>query len=428
MRNLFLTSVAAAALVAASMTASLAQRSEPGERPGGASSHPQSSPAGAGGDQRGRSPAQTQRAPEQGAPKAAPNGRDRATTGATGSEGRQQPGAPKGDRLDGAQKQPGAQPGADHPGKARGEERSQGAQPDNGAKNRQPSGTPAPSAQTGKPEGQKAGQPARSGASTEKKNERSTTGQSPAGTDANRSDQGRDERRGRTNPPAAGEQGRTGQTTNPSTTREDRAGTRDNRAGSQQETRTSTSSSTQVKPEVQSRFTDVISRQKVRTETNVNFSVSIGAAVPRSVRTYDVPREIVEIDPAFRGKRYMVVRDEIVIIEPRSQKVVAVVPRSGRTTTGTTTSTTRQSTSSRIQLAPEQRRMIRETVITQSAPRCEQVEITVGHDVPRSIDLRMFPEDIVRDIPEIRSYRFCVRNDEVVVIDPSEYRIVEVIE
>ena len=424
MRNLFLTSVAAAALVAASMTAGLAQRSEP-DRPGGASSHPQSSPAGAGGEQRGRSPAQTQRAPDQGAPKAAPNGRDRATTGATGSEGRQQPGAPKGDRLDGAQK-PGAS-GADHPDKAREGKTSQGAREDNRGKDRQKSGTSqmnrdsgsnAPSAQSGKPEGRKSGESARS---NEKKNERSTTGQTPSGSEMNRTDQRREERSGRTNPPTAGEQGRTGQTTSPSaTTREDRAGTRQDR--------TSTSSSTQVKPEVQSRFTDVISRQRVRTETNVKFSVSVGAAVPRSVRTYDVPREIVEIDPAFRGKRYMVVRDEIVIIEPRSQKVVAVLPRSGRATTGTTSATTRQSTSSRIQLAPEQRRMIRETVITQSAPRCDQVEITVGHDVPRSIDLRPFPEDIVREVPEIRSYRFCVRNDEVVLIDPSEYRIVEVIE
>jgi hypothetical protein len=418
--------------MAASMTASVAQRSEQGERPGGASSHPQSSPAGAGGEQRGRSPGQTQRAPDQGAPKSAPADRDRATTGATGSEGRQQPGAAKGDRLDGAQKQPAGQPGAagaDRSDKARDEKASQGAREDNRGKDRQKSGASqmnrdsgsnAPSAQSGKPEGRKSGESART--TNEKKNERSTTGQTPSGTEMNRTDQRREDRSGRTNPPAAGEQGRTGQTTSPSaTTREDRAGTRQDR--------TSTSSSTQVKPEVQTRFSDVISRQKVRTETNVNFSVSVGAAVPRSVRTYDVPREIVEINPAFRGKRYVVVRDEIVIIEPRSQKVVAVVPRSGRTTTGTTTSTTtRQSTSSRIQLAPEQRRMIRETVITQSAPRCDQVEITVGHDVPRSIDLRMFPEDIVRDIPEIRSYRFCVRNDEVVLIDPNEYRIVEVIE
>ncbi len=392
-------------------------------------------PAGAGGEQRGRSPAQTQRAPDQGAPKSAPADRDRATTGATGPEGRQQPGAPKGDRLDGAQKQPAGQPGAagaDRPGKARNEQRSQGAQPDNRAKDRQPSGTSemkkdpgsrAPSAQTGKPEGQKAGQPARSGASTEKKNERSTTGQSPSGTDVNRSDQGRTGRtQERANQRGAGEQDRAGEA--PSG-RSDR----DNRTGSRQDSTTTTRASSNVPPQVQSRFTEVIERQRVRPVNDVNISVSVGAPLPRSVRVYDVPRDVVEIYPEFRGKRYTVVRDEIVVIEPRTNKVVAVLPRSGRATTGTTTSTTtRQSTSSRIQLAPEQRRMIRETVISQSAPRCDQVEITVGHDVPRSIDLRMFPEDIMRDIPEIRSYRFCVRNDEVVLIDPNEYRIVEVIE
>jgi hypothetical protein len=42
--------------------------------------------------------------------------------------------------------------------------------------------------------------------------------------------------------------------------------------------------------------------------------------------------------------------------------------------------------------------------------------------------VRTFSDEIVREVPEIRSYRFCVKENEVVLVDPNEYRIVEVID
>jgi len=121
-----------------------------------------------------------------------------------------------------------------------------------------------------------------------------------------------------------------------------------------------------------------------------------------------------------------VVRDEIVIIEPSTHKVVTVIQRSGRSTTGAAPSTT---SSSRLQLAPEKRRMIRETVIKeQAAPRCSDVQMQVGTEVSRSIRLNPFPEEVVREVPEIRSYQFCIKDNDVVLVDPGEHRIIEVLD
>ena len=199
-------------------------------------------------------------------------------------------------------------------------------------------------------------------------------------------------------------------------------------AGSRRDTQGSTSSSVSVTQEQQTKITEVISKQKVQPVTNVNFSVSVGAPVPRSVRAYDLPREIVQINPEFRGKKFVVVHDEIVIIEPRTYKVVAVIPRSGRSTTGTSTSV-RQTTSSKLQLAPEKRRIIKEIVLKErQMPRCEDVRLSVGEELPRTIEVRTFSDEIVREVPEIRSYRFCVKDSEVILVDPTEYRIVEVID
>jgi hypothetical protein len=58
----------------------------------------------------------------------------------------------------------------------------------------------------------------------------------------------------------------------------------------------------------------------------VNFDVSVGARVPRGgVRFAALPQTILEIEPAWRGYDYFMVGDEIVIVDPRSMEIVAVL-------------------------------------------------------------------------------------------------------
>jgi hypothetical protein len=59
--------------------------------------------------------------------------------------------------------------------------------------------------------------------------------------------------------------------------------------------------------------------------TNVNFSVNVGTVVPRTVRVVAVPATLVEIHPAWRGYMYFVHGDDIIIVEPGSLRIVAVI-------------------------------------------------------------------------------------------------------
>ena len=59
--------------------------------------------------------------------------------------------------------------------------------------------------------------------------------------------------------------------------------------------------------------------------SNVSFSLNVGTAVPRTVRVVDVPDVIVEVHPEWRGYRYFIVNDELVIVEPDTLKIVAVI-------------------------------------------------------------------------------------------------------
>ena len=68
-------------------------------------------------------------------------------------------------------------------------------------------------------------------------------------------------------------------------------------------------------------------KEKVHAQplTNVNFSISVGTRVPRDVRFYPLPVEIVEIHPAWRGYSFILVNDQIVIIEPSTFEIVAII-------------------------------------------------------------------------------------------------------
>ena len=57
----------------------------------------------------------------------------------------------------------------------------------------------------------------------------------------------------------------------------------------------------------------------------VDFSLNVGTVVPRTVHVVEVPETIVEIHPEWRRYMYFVYNDEIVIVEPGSLKIVAVI-------------------------------------------------------------------------------------------------------
>jgi hypothetical protein len=71
--------------------------------------------------------------------------------------------------------------------------------------------------------------------------------------------------------------------------------------------------------------TTVLQGGNVNRVSNVNFNIRVGTVVPRSVRLVTVPPAIVEVHPAWRGFRYFVVNDEIVIVEPGTLRIVAVI-------------------------------------------------------------------------------------------------------
>ena len=60
---------------------------------------------------------------------------------------------------------------------------------------------------------------------------------------------------------------------------------------------------------------------------HVDFDVKVGTVVPgREIHVVPVPEMLVRIEPRWRGYRYFVYKDEVIIINPRDMRIVAVLP------------------------------------------------------------------------------------------------------
>ena len=80
-----------------------------------------------------------------------------------------------------------------------------------------------------------------------------------------------------------------------------------------------------ISTEQRTQITSVIREQRVQPTTNVNFSISVGTRVPRDVTFHTVPERVVTIYPEWRGFKFILVKEQIVIVDPNTFEIVAVL-------------------------------------------------------------------------------------------------------
>ena len=82
----------------------------------------------------------------------------------------------------------------------------------------------------------------------------------------------------------------------------------------------------QVTQQQRTQIHERLAHTRVERIDHPQFSVSVGAEIPRSVHVETLPPEIVEIVPEYEGYEYVMVGDQILIIDPYSLQIVAVIP------------------------------------------------------------------------------------------------------
>jgi hypothetical protein len=225
--------------------------------------------------------------------------------------------------------------------------------------------------------------------------------------------------------------------TAPSTTTSQQKPTTPNSGATAQQpnaqTNTAQSSGTHVNAAVnineqqRSRLSQSFARVDARPLTNVNFSISVGTAIPRDVRLSPLPADVVEIVPQYRGYNYVLVKEEIVIVDPATYKIVTVLPYSGHSTAA---APVREH--SKVSFSDRDREVIRKHAKTRVEGRTTgsavRTEIRIGERVPESVEIEELPDDVYRDSPGLREYRYIHRENRTYVVEPRERRVIEEID
>jgi hypothetical protein len=117
----------------------------------------------------------------------------------------------------------------------------------------------------------------------------------------------------------------------------------------------------------------------------------------------------------------------------RHAAIVAAVVAGATTASAQTTIITREPVESRtvvttepLELTPVQRQTIYRTIVRERvAPAVPTVEYRVGARVPADVQLYAVPREVAVEVPAIRSYKYMVVNNRVVLVDPATSQVVE---
>jgi len=117
----------------------------------------------------------------------------------------------------------------------------------------------------------------------------------------------------------------------------------------------------------------------------------------------------------------------------RHAAIVAAVVAGATAASAQTTVITREPVESRtvvttepLELTPVQRRTIYRTIVRERvAPAEPTIEYRVGARLPDSVRLYSVPREVAVEVPAIRSYKYMVVNNRVVLVDPATSQVVE---
>jgi hypothetical protein len=142
--------------------------------------------------------------------------------------------------------------------------------------------------------------------------------------------------------------------------------------------------------------------------------------VPRHVQLYPVPREIISFFPYYRDYSYVVVDDEICIVDRRTYQIVDVIDQgyiggSRHEIAG-------------LSLSSEQMALVRDSIPRDFPEADLRLRLALGAEIPREVELYEFPVIVLDRLPKLRDYRFLVAADQIVIVDPRDRSIALVID
>jgi hypothetical protein len=158
--------------------------------------------------------------------------------------------------------------------------------------------------------------------------------------------------------------------------------------------------------------------QRGRVE-HARFDWHVGHRVPRQVRLYPVPSDVIAIFPYYRDYSYFVVGEEICIVDPHTYEVVDVIDEGYPIPRLQT---------ARLSLSAAQIAVVRDSIPRDVPETSIHVRLALGAEIPDDVMLHEFPAIVLDRAPRLQDYRFLLAADEIVIVDPRDRSIALVID
>ena len=156
----------------------------------------------------------------------------------------------------------------------------------------------------------------------------------------------------------------------------------------------------------------VLKEKNVNRVNQVNFSISMGTRVPRSIHLVALPAAVITLVPQYRGYQYFVANDEICIVEPSSYEIIEVIPASGKSA-----QMGERGGPSTLMLTAEEKHIITENVEMRGDSTMALGSLSEGSPVPREARLEAFPDVVVQKVPKIRGHKFFTTEGRIAIAD-----------
>jgi hypothetical protein len=134
-----------------------------------------------------------------------------------------------------------------------------------------------------------------------------------------------------------------------------------------------------------------------------------------------VPREVISFFPYYRDYRYIVVDEEICIVDPRTYEIVDVIDqhyyRGGP----------RQEVAG-LSLTAFQIGIVRDSVPKDFPEADVRLRLALGAEIPDDVELYEFAPIVLDRVTKLRDYKFLVAEDQIVIVDPRDRSIALVID
>lgn len=191
---------------------------------------------------------------------------------------------------------------------------------------------------------------------------------------------------------------------------------------------------------VQQEFRRHRSSTKVRHYTNVNVDISVGRRAPRTWTYYTVPSYIVNIEPRYRGYRYVWVEDRYYIVHPSTFVVVAYVDddsgyiyasggRIGSSATGVGSGEGGRAGRCEISLNQAERHRIIDEIEDRRPLQLSLDDLRIGINLPGDVELRLFPARLRSDFRDLEGCRYIpVAQDRILIVEADTRRVVAIVE